>query len=164
MKLTGFLLFFTLSVSSFAQEGEVTTVILVRHAEKADDGTKDPDLSEQGRARADAFASLFGETEITAIYSTDYKRTRNTVSPLATKKGLTIRSYPPLDAAAIKRMTEEHAGGTLVVCGHSNTIPAIANQLVGMSAFRDFDESDYGNILVVTLAKGLGPRVLRLRY
>src|SRR5882762_5377478 len=90
-----FLLFaFLLSLSSFSQK-PITTIILVRHAEKGDDGTKDPELTDAGKQRAESLAKLLSKAKVDAIYSTAFKRTQNTVTPLAQQKGLTIETYNP---------------------------------------------------------------------
>ena len=147
------------------QNIRLTTFVLVRHAEKANDGTGDPALSPGGAARSEKLSSLFSETKVGAVYSTNYKRTRNTVAPLAEAKGIEIRTYEPTNMADIDKMLKDHAGETIIVAGHSNTIPGIANHLLGRKEFRGFDESDYGNILIVTVIDN--PRaasVTRLRY
>ena len=140
------------SLQAFAQN-QITTFILVRHAEKGEDGTKDPDLSEDGKQRATRLEEMLSKTSITAIYSTSYKRTRNTVVPLANAKGLEILSYDPLKAEAIDKMLKDHAGGTVVVSGHSNTIPWTANYLTGKNELKDFADNDYKNFLVVSVVK-----------
>lgn len=81
-----FALLLLVACSSFAQQ-PVTTFILVRHAEKdMTQSTPDPDLSAEGHARARRLALLFEKTEIAAVYSTPFKRTRQTVEPLAAGK------------------------------------------------------------------------------
>jgi len=75
-----FILFLVVS-GVYAQQ--ITTVILVRHAEKSSDGSKDPELTDAGNARAIALAKLLKEVKVDAIYSTGFKRTQNTVAPLA---------------------------------------------------------------------------------
>ena len=84
MKKLFVILLLLVSTLSWAQE--TTTFILVRHAEKASDGTSDPALTKAGAARANNILSLFQKTEITAIYSSNYKRTKMTVAPLAEAK------------------------------------------------------------------------------
>src|SRR5438270_10868237 len=69
----------------------VTTVILIRHAEKIiDPNNPDVDLSPAGQTRAQELARMFGDAGINAIYATQYKRTQETVKPLADKLGLRV--------------------------------------------------------------------------
>jgi 2,3-bisphosphoglycerate-dependent phosphoglycerate mutase len=152
-----------LFVTSLACAQPVTTFILVRHAEKENDGTKDPDLNEAGRMRAQALAKLMQATKVDAIYSTPYKRTRNTVTPLATAKGFDVLEYTKIEEmdAILKR----YSGGTIIVCGHSNTVPAIANYLIGKDSYLAFEDSEYGNIIIVSLVeKGTNANVVWLNY
>lgn len=131
------LLLIVVCSNAFAQ----TTYILVRHAEK--ENTKnDPQLTKEGQERAKRLAALLDKQTIDAIYSTNFNRTRNTVQPLADAKGLQVKFYESQpDIAGLK--------GTIVICGHSNTIPALANSLLGKEQFKTFDDSDYGNILII---------------
>lgn len=148
-----------------AQEtSEKTTFILVRHAEKADDGTDDPPLNEIGEERATALASHLKETNITAIYSTDYKRTRQTVQQIADEKGLQIKSYDPFEKATLDSMFQSEAGGTVLISGHSNTTPLLVNQLIGEERYQQFEDSDYDNLFIVTAPeKGKGT-VVKLTF
>jgi 2,3-bisphosphoglycerate-dependent phosphoglycerate mutase len=143
---------------------KVTTVILIRHAEKMMDGTSDPDLTESGRNRAVLLADLLSKTKIDAIYSTHFKRTENTVAPLAQRHGLTIQNYDGGKMPEVDAMLSKHQGGTIVICGHSNTTPAIVNYLTGHNdEFKTFDDSDYGNLVIVSRCNGEG-KVTWLRY
>ena len=143
---------------------QVTTFILVRHAEKAQDGSKDPELSEEGNARSKRLLALLDKTAIDAVYTTPYKRTRATIQPLAQAKGLTIREYEPQREAAIDAMLKEYAGKTVLVSGHSNTIPEIANWLTASKQFKDFDDADYGNLIIVSFVAKGNAHVTWLRY
>lgn len=162
------ILFFFLLVMGltavYAQESSLTTVIFVRHAEKADDGTTDPGLSPAGVERAERLRALLTEAGVSAIYSTDYKRTRSTVEPLARHAGLEIKLYHPADRGALMNMIADNKGKTIVVCGHSNTVPAMANQLLREAPFGMFDESDYGNLIIVTAGKNRESSFVRLRF
>jgi len=150
---------------SFVNAQTTTTFILVRHAEKADDGTKDPDLTEAGNARTNKLASLLKKSEIDAIYSTAYKRTRNTVAPLATSKGISVTDYEAFKTEAIDGMLKKHSGGTIVIAGHSNNIPWIANYLTGKETYKDFADTEYENLLIVTvIEKGKNTKVVWLSY
>jgi 2,3-bisphosphoglycerate-dependent phosphoglycerate mutase len=141
------------------------TFILLRHAEKANDGTKDPDLTEAGKKRAEALVGLFHNTKIDAIYSTNFKRTQHTISPLAQAHALSILSYDAGKMEEVDAMLSKFQGGTIVVCGHSNTTPAIVNYLTGnKDEFKNFDDADYGNIVVVSVVKKGEAKVTWLRY
>lgn len=153
------LLTIALLLFSFLSYGqESTTFILVRHAEKAADGTKDPDLTDAGKERARRLAEMLSMEEVTAVYSTDFKRTKQTVEPLAKSKGLEIQTYEwKSPKALMNKLLEQYNGGTVVICGHSNTTPILANALIGRAIVGTFAEDDYGNILIVTASKvGMG--------
>ncbi len=148
-----------------AQSGnEMTTLILVRHAEKENDGTKDPGLTETGKARAGALVKLLGETKIDAVYTTNYKRTMATVQPLATAKGLSLLTYEPMKGEEMDKILQKHAGATIVLCGHSNTTPWVANYFLGEDSISDFNDSDYDNLIVLTVLKKGAAKVTWLNF
>lgn len=161
-KLSLITLLLTFSMLAFSQQ---TTFILVRHAEKADDGTRNPPLNEDGKVRANDLASLLANQEITALYSTPFKRTEETLQPIAEARGLEIMTYDPFAKDQwLVNLAKNHAGGTVVISGHSNTIPALANALLGSETFEQFDESDYTNlIIIVTNEVGKG-KLVRLKF
>ena len=165
MKKLLFILCVCFCSQALAQQA-VTTFILIRHAEKGDDGTKDPDLSEAGKQRAGSLVKLLKETKIDAIYSTAYKRTRNTVAPLAQSKNLSLRSYDATRMEEVDAILKEFKGGTIVLCGHSNTTPATANYLTGnKDELKAFDDGDYDNVLIVdVLERGIVSKVVWLSY
>lgn len=143
-----------------AQSPETTTFILVRHAEKIDDETDDPPLNKMGKERAAALAEHLSETNITAIYSTDYKRTLQTVQAIADAKGLEIKWYDPFGEEQLQKIIAENAGGTVLISGHSNTTPFLVNQLIGQDRYKPLDENDYDNLFIVTAyAVGKGKAV-----
>jgi len=145
----------------------LTTVILVRHAEKGGDpADRDPELSDAGRERARTLAHVLGELDIDAIYSTPFLRTQNTAQPIADQLGIEITVTPPTRtmvddiAATIRR---DHAGDVVLVVGHSNTIPGVVNAL-GAGPFENLTEEEYDDLFVVTLTADGGASVVRLRY
>jgi broad specificity phosphatase PhoE len=164
-KLTlAFFVVFSLYHGAVAQS-TVTTFILIRHAEKVLDNSDDPLLLPEGEARAKKLISVLEKTKVDAIYSTRFRRTMSTVSPLATSKGLDVKVYEPFKETPIEEILKKHAGGTIVIAGHSNNIPWIANLLIGKKEFEDFDDGDYGNMLVVdVVTKGKIAKVTWLRY
>lgn len=150
--------------SPMVVHAQATTFILIRHAEKANDGTKDPELSEVGRTRALALAKLLKNTKVDAIYATGFKRTQATVALLAMSKQLMVLPYEPMKGEAIDEMASKFQGGTIVVCGHSNTTPWTANYLLGKEQHNDFEDSDYANILIVNVIEKGNAKVTWLTY
>jgi broad specificity phosphatase PhoE len=146
-------------------ESEITTFILLRHAEKVIDGTDDPDLTAEGVERAERVAFMLKATDVDAIYSTNYKRTRNTVAPLAESKNIQVLPYEAHNPDIIDMMVNSHRGKTIVICGHSNNIPWTANLLTGTESLKDFREDDYDNMLIVSVPeKGKMAKVMWLSY
>ncbi|MDZ7717115.1 MAG: phosphoglycerate mutase family protein [Balneolaceae bacterium] len=157
-------LFLAYSSPKTQEDLDKTTFILVRHAEKADDGTEDPPLNEMGWERAAALANHLKETDITAIYCTNYKRTRQTVQQIADEKGLEIRRHDPFAKTTLDSMFQSDAGGTVLISGHSNTTPMLVNQLIGQERYQQFEDSDYDNLFIVTASeKGKGT-VVKLTF
>ena len=125
-----------------------TTIILVRHAEKADDGTSDPALTPLGQSRAQRLAAMLAPMEVDAVYSTPYKRTRLTGVPTAELKHLTVQEYSPNDKSFLPKLLNDYAGKTILVVGHSNTVPTMVNALTG-KAYEQLDESEYDKLFIV---------------
>ena len=154
-------------VSTPVSAQALTTVILVRHAEKGGDSAdRDPELSDAGRERARTLAHVLGELDIDAIYSTPFLRTRNTAQPIADQLGIEITVTPATStmvddlAATIRR---DHAGDVVLVVGHSNTIPGVVNAL-GAGPFENLTEEEYDDLFVVTLTADGTATAVRLRY
>ena len=166
MKKLPLLLVFGLLVATwgFAQS-TTTTVILLRHAEKGSEAS-DPDLSNAGSKRAKSLVVLLQKTKIDAIYSTAFKRTRNTVKPLAESKGLSVTLYDATKIEEVDALLQKHTGGTIVLCGHSNTTPTIINYLTGhKDEYNSFEDSDYGNLVIISVVeRGRDAKVVWLRY
>jgi broad specificity phosphatase PhoE len=167
MKKTSLLLIllFLSAIHLFAQNNPViTTFILVRHAEKGTEGD-DPDLKPEGYDRANRLTAILKNTTIDAVYSTRFKRTKNTVTPLAKEKSIEIQIYENLKSAELDALITKHKGGTILVGGHSNTIPQIANLLLGKEAFKNFADTDYGNLLIISVVdKGTTAKVTWINY
>jgi phosphohistidine phosphatase SixA len=110
---------------------EGATFVVVRHAEKADDGSRDPALSGPGEARAQALAARLQDASLVAAYATAFRRTQQTAQPAAAMHRVALTTYdasmPAADLAAILRV--RHASGTILVVGHSNTVPEIVAAL-----------------------------------
>ena len=146
-----------ISGSLFGQSADTTTqettLIMVRHAEKMDDGTRDPSLNDIGVERAERLAKLLLEDfEVGAVYSTPYKRTQETAKPLADMIGFEIQTYDPRDPQGfIELLMEAKKGKSVLIVGHSNTTPALVNLVLGEDKYEQLDESAYGNIFIVSI-------------
>lgn len=127
-----------------------TTVYLVRHAEKEINSGKDPALTDQGEFRANFLAKMFDKIPIDAVYSTDTIRTRDTAGPTAKSQGKTVRIYDAREVDYADFLENNH-GKTVLVVGHSNTIPAFVNGLLGKQKYTELDESAYDNLFVVDI-------------
>jgi 2,3-bisphosphoglycerate-dependent phosphoglycerate mutase len=143
------------------------TIFIVRHAERADAGTggatmmaTDPELSEAGRTRAEALASVLEDAGITAIFVTEYKRTQQTAAPLAKRLGITTQTVPSKDAEDLVAKVRAAKGNVLIV-GHSNTVPATIKRL-GIETQVTIGESDYDDLFIAP--PGPPAVLLRLHY
>ena len=113
-----------------------TVIYLVRHAEPTlpamggEGASKDPHLNLAGQERAHALRHVLEQAGITGIFSTDYNRTRETVTPLADALGLKVEIYDPrAPETLVDRL--KHTPGRFLVAGHSNTTPALVKLLGG---------------------------------
>lgn len=157
-----------LPLPSFAGEG--TVVVVVRHAEKATDDPRDPSLSAAGLARAHHLAERLAQTPPAVVYSTQFRRTRDTATPTARAAGIEV-SVRPVDAAnaagyAADLARDLHAlppGSTALVVGHSNTVPGIVAAISGQSV-PDMPETEYDRYTLVVLDGKGGGRVFSARY
>jgi broad specificity phosphatase PhoE len=144
-----------------------TVVIVVRHAERAP-GSGDPPISEAGQARAKALAEVAKAAGVSAVITTQLQRTRQTAAPLAELLGLTptvvtTQSDVARHAAEIAAAVRQHGGKTVLVVGHSNTVPAIISALGGPK-FADLCEPEYDNVFTLVIDAAGGVRTLRSRY
>lgn len=142
-----------------------TTFIVLRHAEKEDAG-KDPNLNSSGLLRAEELQYVLSHVNINAIYSTPYNRTRQTVNPLALKKDIAITEYPaakPYDRL-INEISAANRGKTVVIVGHSNTVPEILKELSNNTFETSINEDQYDNLFIVNSPDGQNPNVVHLKY
>lgn len=156
MRLPFFLLLIGFFLSPFlirtdlnAQEvnEEVTYLYLVRHAEKADDGTKDPPLTKKGEKRAQRLADILEGADVSAVYSTNFKRTRDTAFPTAQSIGTEVVIYDPRNKDFLKELSG--ATKNVLVVGHSNSTPSLVNALLGEEKYQQLDESVYTKLFII---------------
>jgi phosphohistidine phosphatase SixA len=151
------------------------TVFLIRHAEREDEPRPDPPLSKLGAARAEALARLLSTAGVKAIFTSQYARTKQTAEPLATKLGLTVtpftlktnpanpRQIAEESTAEVTNKILEHAGQSVLVIGHSNSIPDVIKMLGG-DVVPTIDEKKFDDLFIVNVyAKGKA-KVVQLKY
>jgi len=142
----------------------VTTVFLVRHAEKHTQPMGDPALTTAGQERAITLSRILKEAKISAIYSTRFVRTRQTALPLADVFDLPIIQYEAKDfEGLVDQIVSEHAGEVILVVGHSNTVPQII-EAFGADPVMPIADNDYDNLFALTRFKDKRTRVFCLKY
>ena len=143
----------------------VTTIILVRHAEKnIEPNNQDPDLSPEGFERAQEIARVFGETGINAIYATQYKRTQQTVKPLSDRTGVAVKVLQSNQTdELVNQIQTTNRGQTIFIAGHNNTVPAIVSRL-SSETYSVIPESEFDNLYIVTIYRFGKAKVVKLKY
>ena len=146
------ILFFFFCNSSIILSQEITTYYLIRHAEKnlINPDNKNPHLTEQGKIRATNWKNIFKHTSFDKIYSTHYFRTQETAKPTAEDKGIIVEEYNPKNLYK-ELLIEKNKGKKMLVVGHSNTTPVLANILIGEDIYNSIDESIHGNLYIINI-------------
>lgn len=161
----------------FAQQKNepATTVFFVRHAERAEEPRQDPPLTEKGVARSQELARLLSTSALKAIYTSQFTRSKQTAEPLAKLLGITSTPLALKTSAANPRMIAEestketvdkilsHGGGSVLVIGHSNSIPDVIKMLGG-DVTPVIDEKKYDDLFVVTIYGKGKAKVAYLKY
>jgi broad specificity phosphatase PhoE len=122
-------------------------------------------LNDAGLARAAALATLLRSRDLVAAYATGFRRTQSTASPTAVAHGITVTPYDAEQSAAAfaARLRHDHATGTVLVVGHSNTVPGIVSALCACQV-APIDDSDYGNLYEVRIVGDAAPALSHRRY
>ncbi len=141
----------------------VTTVVLVRHAEKGTEPKADPPLTEAGAARAAVLPDALDGLMPDAVLSTNFDRTRSTAEPVARRFGLEVQlvDIGATDVAAT--LKERYRGKTVLVVGHSNTVPPIVAAL-GAAQPLPICEGEYDRLFIVRLPADGAATVEERRY
>lgn len=129
-----------------------TTFYLIRHAEKdrSDTTNIDPNLTPKGYERAKYWASYFDSIPLNKVYSTIYLRTSNTASYIAAAQKLMVDIYDT-DTLISENFLKQNQGHNILIVGHSNTIPGIANKLLESNQYENMNDSDNSSLYVVSI-------------
>ena len=151
-----FLLPLIFALAGSSALGQEITVILIRHAEKDISATADktdPNLTDEGRARAARLIKMVKKYKPTDIYSTNFQRTRLTVTPLAESRKIPVQLYDHKKINGIYDLIMKSNKKTFVVVGHNVTIPALANLLIKEEKYEPLKESEYGKMWIIKINK-----------
>jgi 2,3-bisphosphoglycerate-dependent phosphoglycerate mutase len=147
---------FTFAASNLHAQHRNVTVILLRHAEKdLSEGvdSANPPLSEAGNLRAQRLVKIAEKYGVDAVYSTSYIRTKATVTPLARKGRHMILMYEPRNLNQMRDLILSGKYKRILVVGHNNTTPALANLLIGEEKYKTLPESEYTKIFVIKIKR-----------
>jgi 2,3-bisphosphoglycerate-dependent phosphoglycerate mutase len=151
----GLFLFAFAQTSLFAQHRNLT-IVLLRHAEKDASPNADkvnPELSADGKLRAQRLVKVVKKYKPDAIYSSDFIRTKTTAAPLAEKRKLSVQIYNHRNLKELADLIMSGKIKRLVIVGHNTTTPALVNMLIGEEKYKALAESEYDKIFVVKIKK-----------
>jgi phosphohistidine phosphatase SixA len=141
----------------------MTTVLLVRHADiDLPPRSSNPPLNAAGRLRAGGLAHIAGGAGVTAVFTSTFTRTIQTVGPLVARLGLAAHPVPP-PAVLAQQVTAGALGSVVVIAGHSNTIPELIEALGVPAPAPAIGEHEFDNLFVLTVVGGEAG-LLRLKY
>ncbi len=139
----------------FSTYGQDSTVFyLIRHAEKdrTDSANKNPHLNAEGLIRAEKWGEILEKIELDEIYSSPYFRTQETATPSALKHQLKITTYEPGKLYS-KQWLSLCVGKTILIVGHSNTIPQLVNKLIKTNKFENIPDDQNGLLYRVEISE-----------
>lgn len=155
----------------FFESQATTTMIFVRHAEKAGPSAEDPGLSPAGQRRVQELTRQLVDADVVAgidaIYSTPTRRTTETVQPIAQRLGIDIQFYESgaeNNEDVVDRMVSDNKGKIILVVGHSNTLPGLIADLGASKNVPAIDENEYDNMYIVVIPWFGKTKTIRLRY
>ena len=149
---------------SYIPSEQCSTFYLIRHAEKVrtDKSDKDPKLNEYGMLRAVKWQEYFSDKNISKIYSTNYKRTLETVKPIQESSDIIPIIYSPSDID-YKNFIMSNKIEVVLIVGHSNTIPDFVNGLINENVYSQIDDLNNSNLYVVNICEsGISHKLLKI--
>jgi len=139
-----------------------STVVLVRHAEPQTSGA-DPGLTTAGRKRAELLGFMFQHAGVTALFTSEFRRTKETAQPLAVRVSLVPEVLPGLNTAAHRDHVLAVPSGVALVVGHTNTVPQLIAAL-GAGNNAQIAVNEFDRMFIVSLRGAGGASLLSLRY
>ena len=143
----------------------ITTVFMLRHADKnPNQPGGDAGLNAKGQIRARELARVLGDAHFDAIYSTPFGRARLTAQPVADVQHGSVTDYDPNHPEWLaEQIRTKHAGGTVLVVGHGDTVPTTFEALTG-KPFPEPQNITFDRLYVLVLSGPSEYRFFKLRY
>ncbi len=153
----------------FFESQATTTIIFIRHADKAAMPVDDPGLSYAGRQRVAELTRQLADADVVAgidaIYVTPYRRTQETARPIADKLGLPLNVYDAADTEMVlETILSKHKGKIILVVGHNSTIPVLIANLGASKKVPEIAENEFDNIYIISIPWFGKTKTIRLRY
>jgi broad specificity phosphatase PhoE len=126
----------------------VTTIVLVRHAERLNDSDT-TSLSSPGLARAQTLAHVLSVAGVRRIYISEKVRTEQTAAPTAALLALPSVQIPANESTRYVDSVKAHGGETILIVGHSDTIPILIEKL-GITSPPAIGRTVFDDLFVVT--------------
>ena len=152
----------------FFDARSTTVVIVVRHAEaESSDNDPDPGLSVDGKERAARLARVLSkakpERAVDAVYATEFRRTQQTVGPIAETLGLPVTVVPASTWTKLgQRIHTDNRGQFVVACGTAAAIPIFIKAMTGQPV--SIADEEYDSLFIIFLPQISKPKVIKLRY
>jgi broad specificity phosphatase PhoE len=145
-----------------------TTIIFFRHAEQTSHDEADPPLSEAGQRRVAELTRQLVDADVVAgidaIYSTSYKRSMDTVRPMADQLDLPVNTYDADDTEQVlETILKNHKGKIILVVGHSNTLPVMIANLGASKNVPPIAQYEFDNIYIISIPWFGKTKTIRLR-
>jgi hypothetical protein len=160
---------FSLSVISFngvgaevdAESDKVTTVILIRHAERDNFFM----LTDQGREHARALVDAVGGMDISAILSPDLERNLDTVRPLANHLKIDISIIPRITPQTVDeivgKILSRYRGKSVLVVGNGSGNLRALHQRLGGEGDGPYQ---YGDLFIYKIGNVRPVQVIKSRF
>lgn len=160
---------FVLLIAWYFENQATSTVIVVRHAEKASLPADNPGLSKEGQLRSYLLAEMLSDVDVVAgvdaVYVTRTRRSEETAMPLAKRLNLPLNYYDAEDYEGLElEIEKQHKGKIVLVVAHSNTVPAIVSQFSGSKRIKPIADDQYHDMFILSRPWFGKVKTLGLKY
>lgn len=139
----------------------VTTVILIRHAERDNFFN----ITNQGRERANALVDAVKSIGVSAIYSPDLSRNLDTVKPLADYLKIDITLIPRINKSSIDEIIGEifsnNTRKVVLLVGNGSGNLRLLNQQLGGSGDGPYQ---YGELYIYTIPDKGSVKIIKSKF